>query len=103
MEIIKKKKRSGRRTEKKDPKKEARFKELSKELTDQGYQVRREELKRGLGWRVTSGACRVEKERLIFVDRRLSQADQVEFLEEILREVGAKTPISEGSLSSPSS
>jgi hypothetical protein len=85
MKIIPKKR--PRRTndrEKRDTKKEHRFKELSGELSQRGYTVRREELKRGLGWRVSSGACRVDQDKLVFVDRRLTQDDQLAFLEDVL-------------------
>ncbi|RMG43368.1 MAG: hypothetical protein D6719_03970 [Candidatus Dadabacteria bacterium] len=65
---------------KRDPKKEALLKELSQIITDAGYTVRREKLKQGHGWRVLSGCCRAEENRMIFVDRRLSLDDQLAFL-----------------------
>jgi len=69
----------------KDPQKECIFKGLSDLLGSAGFAVRREKLKRGPGWRVVSGMCRaVDKnarvQRLIFVDRALSQDDQIAFL-----------------------
>jgi hypothetical protein len=63
-----------------DPKKELVFKGLSRVLQDAGFEVRREKLRQGHGWRVISGACRHEQRNLIFVDRKLSQDDQISFL-----------------------
>lgn len=63
-----------------DQKKEGVFKELANLLQTAGYQVRREALKRGPGWKVMSGSCRVDGNRIIFVDRRLSQDEQISFL-----------------------
>lgn len=65
---------------KQDPKKEAAFKLLVQQFQDAGFQVRREELKRGLGWRAASGNCTAMGEQIIFVDRRLSQDEQIEVL-----------------------
>jgi hypothetical protein len=53
---------------------------LTSVLVDAGYQVRREELKRGFGWKVVSGSCRLNQEKLVFVDRRMNIEDQVLFL-----------------------
>ena len=63
-----------------DEKKEAIFKELSLILKQSGIQVRREQLKQGHGWRVVSGTCRLKESSMIFVDRRMSQEDQIAFL-----------------------
>lgn len=68
-----------------DPEKESVLKGLSLVLQGAGYAVRREKLKRGPGWRVVSGMCRAldqnaAPQRLIFVDRALSQDDQISFL-----------------------
>ena len=68
-----------------DPEKECVLKGLSAALQGAGYAVRREKLKRGPGWRVVSGMCRAldqnaAPQRLIFVDRALSQDDQISFL-----------------------
>lgn len=65
---------------KRDPKKESDFRTLSKLLTDSGYSVRREPLKRGIGWKVVSGSCRLKDDSLIFIDRQMAQEDQVAFL-----------------------
>lgn len=70
-----------------DEKKESHFRELKAILQSKGVEVRREVLKQGLGWKAVSGSCRVDEKRLVFVDRRLPQDDQVEVLAEALREV----------------
>ncbi len=64
----------------KDPKKESIFKGLACALDRAGFVVRREKLKAGPGWRVVSGSCRAETQKLIFVDPRLPQDDQIIFL-----------------------
>lgn len=71
-----------------DPRKEAAIKELGSVLEGAGYRVRREQLKQGYGWRVLSGSCRYEEQALIFVDRRLSQDDQISFLLGKIRSLG---------------
>lgn len=75
-----KKKRNRKKSLHKDPAKEREIKDLIVQVETLGFQVRREELKRGLGWRAQSGACRIEKTQYIFVDRRMSQDDQIDFL-----------------------
>jgi hypothetical protein len=72
----------------KDPKKEATFKALTELVEQNGYTVRREKLKRGLGWKVYSGACRSNDQLIIFVDQRLSQDEQINFLQERIRALG---------------
>lgn len=47
--------------------------------------VRREELKRGPGWRVMSGGCRLEGREVLFVDRRVTLDEQIEVVLERLR------------------
>lgn len=59
---------------------EASYKEAIEELEKLGYDVRREELKRGHGWKAMSGSCRSAGQRIIFVDNRLTPAEQVAFL-----------------------
>ena len=54
--------------------------ELANVLTNAGYEVRREKLKQGYGWKVLSGACQLEEKELIFVDRKLPQDEQISFL-----------------------
>jgi hypothetical protein len=68
-----------------DPEKENVLKGLSSILAAAGYAVRREKLKRGPGWRVISGMCRAldrnaVPQRFIFVDRSMSQDDQIAFM-----------------------
>lgn len=63
-----------------DPKKESEFAALVEVLKSAGFEVRRESLKRGPGWKVVSGSCVAKGQSLIFVDRRLSQEDQIAFL-----------------------
>ncbi len=63
-----------------DPEKEKLFRELSEQLAQRGYTVRREKLKQGFGWKVVSGACQALGQRMVFVDQRLSQDDQISFL-----------------------
>lgn len=72
---------AGRSMPRRDPVKEGRIAALVAELLAQGVVVRREELKRGLGWRALSGACRVFGQNTLFVDRRLGVDDQIAFLE----------------------
>lgn len=72
-----------------DAQKEAVYRQLSSLIEDAGYQVRREELKRGNGWKVVSGACRVEASKLILLDRRMTQDDQIAFLVGTLQSLGA--------------
>lgn len=56
------------------------YQKLVGTLKESGFVVRREELKRGYCWRVTSGACRSLDQRLVFVDSRLAPVDQIAFL-----------------------
>ncbi|MCO6432592.1 MAG: hypothetical protein J5J00_17200 [Deltaproteobacteria bacterium] len=63
-----------------DSGKESIIKELSLLMTRMGYSVRRERLKQGHGWKVLSGVCRANDNRYIFVDRKLTQSDQISFL-----------------------
>ena len=83
--ILKNYKRT-QRTARPDSKKEGVLKQLVGICAKKGWVVRREQLKRGHGWKVVSGTCRKAEERLIFVDRRLSQDDQIAFLVGKLRE-----------------
>lgn len=78
----------GKKRATRDPQKESLFNKLSGILAAAGYTVRREELKRGLGWRATSGSCRALDRRLVFVDRRLSQDEQIAFLQSRIMTLG---------------
>ncbi len=64
----------------KDQKKEGILKALSSIIQKSGVEVRREELKRGPGWKATSGFCLHNQSPIIFVDRLLPQDDQINFL-----------------------
>lgn len=75
-----------------DPEKESVLRGLSSLLSAAGYAVRREKLKRGPGWKVVSGMCRAldqnaTPQRFIFVDRGLSQDDQIAFMLGRIREL----------------
>lgn len=63
-----------------DPHKDSIFKQLGEIVRAHGVIVRREDLKQGHGWKVMSGICRLEQERIIFVDRKLPQDEQITFL-----------------------
>lgn len=67
--------------------KENRIKELCASLRAAGVVVRREELKRGHGWRAVSGNCRLKHEPIVFVDRRSSLEEQIAFLESQARSI----------------
>ncbi len=75
-----------------DPQKDSIFKELSGLLLSAGISVRREDLKQGHGWRVMSGSCRVEGTPYIFVDKKLSQDDQITFLAQKIVANGVTVP-----------
>ncbi len=81
MQIIKKKKsKAPSLAIAKDSKKEGVLKALAVIIEKSGVSVRREELKRGPGWKATSGFCRHNQSPIIFVDRMLPQDDQINFL-----------------------
>jgi hypothetical protein len=63
-----------------DPAKIEAVKALNELLTSAGYRVRREELKRGPGWKVVSGSCQAAGVKMIFVDRHMTLDDQLAFL-----------------------
>jgi hypothetical protein len=64
-----------------DPAKEKLYRSLCEQLSQQGFTVRREKLKQGFGWKVVSGSCEALGQRMIFVDQRMSQDDQIAFLQ----------------------
>jgi hypothetical protein len=72
-----------------DPAKEKLVKSLILQLQERGLKVRREELKRGQGWRAKSGQCTVTGSPIVFLDSRLSQNDQIDFLNTQLSEIAA--------------
>jgi hypothetical protein len=57
-----------------------RFRELCDTIETLGFQVRREELRRGPCWKVQSGSCRLRSSRFVFVDSRLPPEEQIRFL-----------------------
>lgn len=63
-----------------DPAKESIFRSLVGILADCGVEVRRQELRRGPGWRAISGTCRLKDKPLVILDRRMSQDDQISFM-----------------------
>ena len=53
-----------------------------------GVKVRRERLKRGPNWSAQSGFCNVHSQKVVFVDRTVSQDDQLDFLLSAVRDLG---------------
>ena len=80
-----KKKKSCRPTWSKEQ--DQRYKDLIIQLGEKGFEVRREELKRGHCWKVISGSCRSLSNHYVFVDSRLAPQDQISFLEATLADV----------------
>ena len=56
-----------------------------------GFQVRKEKLKQGHGWRCMSGACLLKGEKLLFLDSKMSIDEQIYFLSSWL--AGGATPV----------
>ena len=71
-----------------DPAKERLFRELAGRLEQAGITVRREELKRGHGFQVRSGTCRAVANKLLLIDRRLTQEEQLALVRDQLRQLG---------------
>lgn len=71
-----------------DSGKDRAIRTLCQILSEKGLEVRREELKRGPGWRATSGACRILERKVIFLDRRIPQDEQLDFLVERVHRLG---------------
>lgn len=67
-----------------DPQKEKKFKDLVDKLATQGLEVRREKLKQGFGFKVVSGSCELNGQKIIFIDQRMTQDDQLTFLSQFL-------------------
>lgn len=57
---------------------------------DLGFQVRREKLKQGHGWRCMSGACLLKGQKVLFLDTRVSLDEQIHFLSSWLAGSGSK-------------
>lgn len=70
------------------------LKELISLLSAIGITVRREELKRGIGWRAVSGSCRALSERLIILDRQIALDEQIAFLLSKCQELAIELPAS---------
>jgi len=70
---------------------ESKLKEISKKLVENGIMVRRENLTRGPSFRVRSGRCFVapkgdeNRKDCLFIDKRLSIQQQLEIIEERMR------------------
>ena len=64
----------------KNDKKDNTIKILVGFLNSKGFKVRKEILKSGSGWRAVSGSCSVEDNKMVFMDRRLAEDEQIEFL-----------------------
>ncbi len=73
--------------------KETEIRNLIQQLQGAGLEIRREKLRSGSGWRVLSGSCRLAEKRLLFVDRRLSQDEQLAVLREAALGLGAVKPV----------
>lgn len=54
--------------------------ELLLKAQELGFQVRKEKLKQGHGWRCMSGACLLKGEKILFLDSKMSLDEQVYFL-----------------------
>ena len=64
----------------KKEKKDNIIKILVSYLNLNGFKVRKEILKSGAGWRAVSGSCSLNDDKMIFLDKRLGEDDQIEFL-----------------------
>jgi hypothetical protein len=61
-------------------KQEARLQELIAAAKAMNLDVRTEKLLREAGYRARSGRCRVNGQEVIFIDREVAIAEQIEFL-----------------------
>ena len=78
-----------------DHQKDIVFKGLAEFCHSRGLTVRREDLKQGHGWRVMSGTCRMNDQKLIFIDRKLPQDEQILFLASRLAALKIEVPAEE--------
>ncbi len=62
------------------PNLQTQIREISAQLRDHGYTVRREALRRGHGFRVRSGECRLYKDKVILIDSTLTPQEQLALL-----------------------
>ena len=65
---------------------EKELRDFVKALRSAGVDVRRENLSRGLSYRVKSGDCRLEGQDILFIDRRLPAEQQRLLLTDFSRE-----------------
>jgi len=91
IKIIKKKARKAKHL---DAKKENIIKNLRSKIQEKGIKVRREALKQGYGWKATSGSCYVKESSVVFLDSKLLQDDQINFLEQVVLDLGLDQEIS---------
>lgn len=91
LKIKKKKTKRASQASAKDPVKEGIFKGMVNLFEQAGIAVRREELKRGHGWKATSGFCIHNDVPTLFVDRLLPQDEQISFLAEQIKEFKLST------------
>lgn len=68
-------------------KKDGLIKDLIRLCKQRGVDIRRERLKQGFGWRATSGVCMHQDKPVVFIDSRLGQDDQLEFLLSKIRDL----------------
>lgn len=68
-------------------KKDNLIKALIRLCKERGVDIRRERLKQGFGWRATSGICMHQEKPVVFIDSRLEQDDQLEFLLSKIRDL----------------
>ena len=82
--------------DKRDQKKEEYIRALIALVESAHLSVRRERLKRGPNWSAQSGICTVKGEQVVFIDRTVSQDDQLEFLTGVVRQLDI--PLDEATL-----
>lgn len=54
--------------------------DLLSKTQELGFQIRREKLKQGHGWRCMSGACLLNGQKVLFLDSKVSLDEQIFFL-----------------------
>ena len=54
--------------------------DLLRRTQELGFQVRREKLKQGHGWRCMSGACVLKGQKVLFLDTKVSLDEQIFFV-----------------------
>jgi len=66
------------------------LKDLVAKVEAHGLKVRREKLTRGFGYNVAPGVCRLDSEKLVFVNTHSRIEEQIVFLEELLMSLSDK-------------